>query len=77
MDGLRFESLTRIVDAVSTRRIALRSALAGAAATGIAAVGLAASSGDIEAKKKKEKVQEVQAARCGRAVQHEQAVLYE
>jgi hypothetical protein len=55
MDGLRFESLTRIVDAVSTRRIALRSALAGAAASGVAAVGLTSSSSDTEAKKKKKK----------------------
>lgn len=55
MDGLRFDSLTRIVDAVSTRRIALRSVIAGAAASGMAAVGLITSRSDAEAKKKKKK----------------------
>jgi hypothetical protein len=51
MDGLQFDSLTRLVGAVSTRRFALRATLGGAAA----AVGLAAMAGESAAKKKKRK----------------------
>lgn len=52
MDGSVFAKLVRHVGGGSTRRIALRSALGGAA---LAAVGLAASTGETEAKKKKKK----------------------
>jgi hypothetical protein len=51
MDGLKIASLTRLVGAVGTRRIALKSALGGAAASVSAARGL----GETEAKNKKRK----------------------
>src|SRR4051794_3222672 len=45
----------RVVGRVSTRRTTLRSALGGAAAAGVAAVGFSAMAGDVAAKKHKKK----------------------
>lgn len=50
MDDTRFDALSRLVDGIGTRRVALRAALAG-----VAAVGLTAAGSEIEAKKKKRK----------------------
>ena len=55
MDGSRFDNLTQLIGGISTRRIAVRSALGGVAASAIAAVGLKATSGDTAAKKKRKK----------------------
>lgn len=55
MDGLTFDSLTRLVGVASTRRIARRSALGGAAASAIAVAGLAAVATETDAKKKRKK----------------------
>jgi hypothetical protein len=52
VDGSRFDSLTRLVGGPSTRRNTLRSAL-GVAASTLAVVGLAALSGEADAKKRK------------------------
>lgn len=52
MDGSRFDSLTRLVGGPGTRRNTLRSAL-GVAASTLAVVGLAALSGEADAKKRK------------------------
>lgn len=50
MDDIRFDALSRLVDGVGTRRVALRTALAGVVAVGVTAAGSA-----VEAKKKKKK----------------------
>ncbi len=52
MDSSAFDKLVRLVGGGSTRRIALKSALAGGALT---AVGLASSAMETAAKKKKKK----------------------
>ena len=53
MDGSRFDALTRLIGASSTRRTTLGSALGAAAASTVALVGLAALSDEADAAKRK------------------------
>lgn len=64
MDGSRFDALARKAGTLSDRRIALRTALAGVAASGLAATRLGLSHGAVEAKKKK-KCKKCKAKRLG------------
>lgn len=62
MDGSAFDKLVRLAGGGSTRRIALKSALGGAA---LAAVGLAASAIETTAKKKKKKCKKCKGKNLG------------
>jgi hypothetical protein len=55
VDGLRFDTLIRLVQEASTRRGALTAALAAGAASAVAGAGLVLSGSEAEAKKKKKK----------------------
>jgi hypothetical protein len=64
MDGTAFDKLVQLVGGGSTRRIALKSALAGGT---LAAVGLAASAIETTAKKKKKKCKKCKPKNLGEA----------